>query len=85
MRRHMLTMARGLGQGYVGQGLGFADFARGPLLPRDALGSEESLLAARRDRFLLSTGHYSIALWAVLAEARYPAGRSELSTYGARR
>jgi transketolase len=35
-----------------------------------------------RDRFLLSTGHYSIALWAALAEAGIiPV--EELSTYGA--
>src|SRR5205085_1115741 len=35
-----------------------------------------------RDRFLLSTGHYSIALWAALAECGIiPV--SELSTYGA--
>ena len=25
LRRHMLTMARGPGQGYIGQGLGIAD------------------------------------------------------------
>ncbi|MCB1466874.1 MAG: transketolase, partial [Rhizobiaceae bacterium] len=25
LRRHMLTMARGQGQGYIGQGLGIAD------------------------------------------------------------
>jgi transketolase len=34
-----------------------------------------------RDRFLLSTGHYSIAMYAVLAEAGY-LDRSELPTYG---
>ena len=35
-----------------------------------------------RDRFLLSTGHYSIALWAALAEAGViPV--AELPTYGA--
>ena len=35
-----------------------------------------------RDRFLLSTGHYSIALWAALAEAGIlPV--EELATYGA--
>src|SRR5207237_4982982 len=35
-----------------------------------------------RDRFLLSTGHYSIALWAALAECGI-IPIAELSTYGA--
>ena len=35
-----------------------------------------------RDRFLLSTGHYSIALWAALAEAGI-IPLDELPTYGA--
>jgi len=35
-----------------------------------------------RDRFVLSTGHYSIALWATLAEAGV-IPEAELATYGA--
>lgn len=67
LRRNMLVQASGKGQGYLGQGLGIADFLAvlyyselnfDPAKPHDA----------GRDRFYLSTGHYSIALWAVLAD-----------------
>lgn len=81
LRRHMLTMASGRGQGYLGQGLGIADLMAAlyfhemkydPANPKDPT----------RDRFVMSTGHYSIALWAALVEAgTLPA--SELKTYGA--
>ena len=81
MRRHMLTMARGPGQGYVGQGLGIADVLAALYFHELRLDAAD-LAAPDRDRFLLSTGHYSIALWAALAEAGvFPL--SELSTYGA--
>lgn len=80
LRRSMLAMARGKGEGYIAQGLGIADclaalyfheMRHDPLTPdwRD------------RDRFLLSTGHYSIALYAVLAQAGY-LDEAELPTYG---
>jgi transketolase N-terminal domain/subunit len=68
LRRHMLTMAAGRGQGYLGQGLGIADLMAAlyfhemkydPKNPKDPA----------RDRFVMSTGHYSIALWAALVEA----------------
>jgi transketolase len=81
LRRSMLAMARRIGQGYIGQGLGIADLLAAlyffemrydPAAPR----------WPGRDRFILSTGHYSIALWAVLAAANIiPA--EELPTYGA--
>lgn len=81
LRRHMLTMASGRGQGYLGQGLGIADVMAAlyfhemkydPRHPKDP----------KRDRFVMSTGHYSIALWAALVEAgTLPA--AELKTYGA--
>ncbi len=81
MRQHMLTMARGPGQGYVGQGLGVADVLAA-LYFHELRWDPADLAAPDRDRFLLSTGHYSIALWAALAEAGvFPL--SELSTYGA--
>lgn len=81
MRRHMLVMARGPGQGYIGQGLGIAD-ALAALYFHELRWTPEDLSDPERDRFLLSTGHYSIALWAALAEAGvFPL--SELSTYGA--
>jgi transketolase len=81
LRRHMLTMARGQGQGYIGQGLGIADvlavlyFHEMQYLPAEPQWQD-------RDRFLMSTGHYSIALWAALAEAGV-LPIEELPTYGA--
>src|SRR4051812_1395564 len=81
LRRHMLTMARGQGQGYIGQGLGIAD-ALTALYFHELRYDPHNLGWADRDRFLLSTGHYSIALWAALAEAKIlPV--EELVTYGA--
>ncbi|MCX5494058.1 transketolase [Kaistia dalseonensis] len=81
MRRHILLMAEGPGQGYVGQGLGIAD-ALAALYFHELRYDPADLEAEERDRFLLSTGHYSIALWAALAEAGI-IPLSELSTYGA--
>ncbi len=81
LRRHMLTMAAGRGQGYLGQGLGIADLMAAlyfhemkydPGNPKDPA----------RDRFVMSTGHYSIALWAALVEAG-TLPKAELGTYGA--
>jgi transketolase len=81
LRRHMLTMARGQGAGYIGQGLGIADTLTA-LYFHELRYDPENLGWADRDRFLLSTGHYSIALWAALAEAGIiPV--EELVTYGA--
>lgn len=81
MRRHMVTMASGRGQGYLGQGLGMADILAALYFfelrydPSDTKWED-------RDRFILSTGHYSIALWAALVESgTLPA--AELTTYGA--
>jgi transketolase len=81
MRRHMLLMARGPGQGYIGQGLGIAD-ALAALYFHEMRWDPNDLQDPERDRFLLSTGHYSIALWAALAEAGV-IPRDELTTYGA--
>ena len=81
MRRHMLTMARGPGQGYVGQGMGIAD-TLAALYFHEMRWDPQNLTAEDRDRLVLSTGHYSIVLWAALAEAGvFPL--AELSTYGA--
>src|SRR5882672_4189887 len=80
MRRHILKMAQGPGQGYVGQGLGIADVLAA-LYFHELRYNAENLGWAERDRFLLSTGHYSIALWAALAEAGI-IPIAELSTYG---
>lgn len=81
LRRHMLTMARGQGQGYIGQGLGIADLLAA-LYFHEMRYDPDDVAWPERDRFLLSTGHYSIALWAALAEAGVlPV--EELVTYGA--
>jgi transketolase len=81
IRRNVLRQAAGMGQGYVGQGLGVADilaalyFSELQYDPADADWE-------RRDRFLLSVGHSSIALFGALVEAGVlPA--DELETYGA--
>jgi len=81
LRRHVLLMARGPGQGYVGQGLAIADVLAA-LYFHEMRWNPQDLTAAGRDRFVLSTGHYSIALWAALAEAGV-IPLSELPTYGA--
>ena len=81
LRRNMLVQAAGKGQGYLGQGLGIAEFLTvlyyhemnfDPAAPHDPA----------RDRFYLSTGHYSIALWAVLADLGIVPMES-LPSYGA--
>jgi transketolase len=79
LRRTMLEMAGGKGEGYIAQGLGIADclaalfFGELRFDPADPDWPD-------RDRFVLSTGHYSIAMYAVLAEAGI-LDPSELSTY----
>ena len=81
LRRHMLTMARGQGQGYIGQGLGMADVLAA-LYFHEMRYDPAHVRWPERDRFLLSTGHYSIALWAALAEAGV-LPLDELGSYGA--
>jgi transketolase len=74
-------MAKGKGEGYVGQGLGAADIFA--VLYFDEMRHRPGDLAwPDRDRFLLSTGHYSIILWAALAELGI-LREDELPTYGA--
>lgn len=81
LRRHMLAMARGQGSGYIGQGLAIADLLA-VLYFHELRYDPDDVNWPERDRFLLSTGHYSIALWAALAEAGI-LPLSELPTYGA--
>ena len=81
LRRNMLVQAAGKGQGYLGQGFALADFLAA-LYFHELRYDPANPQWEERDRFYLSTGHYSIALWAVLAEAGYfPKG--DLPTYGA--
>jgi transketolase len=81
LRRHMLTMARGQGAGYIGQGLGIADLLAA-IYFHELRYDPDNLSWPERDRFILSTGHYSIGLWAALAEAGI-IPIEELVTYGA--
>ncbi|WP_086665804.1 transketolase [Lentzea kentuckyensis] len=80
IRRYALDMGEVQGQGYIGQALGVADVlavAYGDQLrfrPDDPEWDG-------RDRFLLSIGHYAIALYAALAEAGV-LDVAELQTYG---
>lgn len=81
LRRHMVTQARGKGQGYLGQGLGIADFLT--VLYFHEFGADDlDFTRAGRSRFYLSTGHNSIALWAAFAELGIITKES-LLTYGA--
>jgi transketolase len=80
LRRSMMTMTRGKGEGYIAQGLGIAD-CLAALYFHELRHDPERPDWADRDRFLLSTGHYSIAMYAVLAEAGY-LDPAELPTYG---
>jgi transketolase len=80
IRRHVLRMSRRIGQGYVAQGLAIAD-ALAAIYFHELRYDPTNLDWPERDRFVLSTGHYSIALWATFAEAgMIPV--AELETYG---
>jgi transketolase len=80
IRRFALRMGEVQGQGYVGQALGWADVLAVAychamqIKPTDPHWED-------RDRFLLSHGHYAIALYAALIEAQI-IPESELETYG---
>lgn len=67
LRRRMLRMAADKGEGYIAQGLDIADVLTA-LYFRELSLDPQHLDHPGRDRFLLSTGHYSLALYAVLAE-----------------
>jgi transketolase len=80
IRRHALFMGEVQGQGYVGQALGAADILATVYTDQLRFRPEDPEWEDR-DRFLLSTGHYAIGLYAALAEAgTIPV--EELETYG---
>ncbi|RRR86096.1 transketolase [Streptomyces sp. RP5T] len=80
IRRHALDMGETQGQGYVGQALGVADVLA--VVYKDVLNFRaDDPDWHQRDRFLLSIGHYAIALYAALAEAGV-LDVAELATYG---
>jgi transketolase len=81
LRRHVLRMAERVGQGYVGQGLGIADVLA-VLYFHELRHDAGNPGWPERDRFVLSIGHYSIGLYAALAEAGV-IPMDELDTYGA--
>jgi transketolase len=72
IRRTVLRMCRGRGQGYAGQGLGLADLFACLYF---------SELREGIDHFVLSTGHSAIALFAALHEQGVY-DLEELETYG---
>jgi transketolase len=80
IRRNALHMGEVQGQGYIGQALGVADVLA--VVYADQLRHRpQDPHWPDRDRFLLSIGHYAIALYAALAEAGIiPV--EELETYG---
>jgi transketolase len=80
IRRNALRMGEVQGQGYIAQALGISDvlavsYFRALRYRADDPEWEE------RDRFLLSIGHYAIALYAALIEAGI-LPEDELETYG---
>lgn len=80
IRRLALRMGQVQGQGYIGQALGVADMLA------VAYGHAMTYRPAEpqwpgRDRFLLSHGHYAIALYAALMDSGI-VPESELETYG---
>ncbi|PRA26213.1 transketolase [Pseudomonas poae] len=81
VRRFALRMGEVQGQGYVGQALGWADVLAVAYCHALNIRPQEPEWEGR-DRFLLSHGHYAIALYAALLEAGV-IPEEELETYGA--
>ncbi|AZG17189.1 transketolase [Cupriavidus pauculus] len=80
IRRNAILMGEVQGQGYVGQALDIADVLAVAYFGAMKYRPEDPQWDGR-DRFLLSNGHYAIALYAALLEAGIlPA--DELETYG---
>lgn len=80
IRRHALRMGQVQGQGYIGQALGIADVLAVAYFHAMEYRPEDPEWEGR-DRFLLSIGHYAIALYAVLIEAGI-LPEEEIETYG---
>jgi len=81
IRRNALRMGEVQGQGYIAQALDIADVLAAAYFHAMTYHVGEPHWEGR-DRFLLSNGHYAIALYAALIEAGIlPEG--ELETYGA--
>lgn len=80
IRRFALRMGEVQGQGYVGQALGWADVLAAAYCHAMNIRPDQPKWEGR-DRFLLSHGHYAIALYAALLEAGV-LPEEELETYG---
>lgn len=80
IRRHALRMGQVQGQGYIGQALGIADVLAVAYFHAMEYRPEDPEWEGR-DRFLLSIGHYAIALYAALIEAGI-LPEQEIDTYG---
>lgn len=79
IRHNALIQAEVQGQGYIGQALDIADVLA--VLFADQLHLDPTNPDSEdRDRFQLSIGHYALALYAALVEAKY-LPYEELSTY----
>lgn len=81
IRRNALRMGEVQGQGYIAQALDISDVLAVAYFHAMTYRPEEPDWEGR-DRFLLSNGHYAIALYAALIEAGI-LPESELETYGA--
>jgi len=80
IRRNALLMGEVQGQGYIGQALDIADVLAVAYFHAMRYQPEDPDWEGR-DRFLLSNGHYAIALYAALIEAGI-VPQEELETYG---
>ena len=80
IRRHALRMAEVQGQGYIAQALGIADVLAVAYFDAMTYRPDNPEWEGR-DRFLLSIGHYAIALYAALVEASI-LPEDEIETYG---
>ncbi|MFH6781032.1 MULTISPECIES: transketolase [Methylobacterium] len=81
IRRNALLMGEVQGQGYIAQALGIADVLAVSYFHAMRYRPDDPEWEGR-DRFLLSIGHYAIALYAALLEAGI-LPEDELTSYGA--
>lgn len=80
IRRHALRMGEVQGQGYIAQALGISDVLAVSYFHALRYRKDDPEWEGR-DRFLLSIGHYAIALYAALIEAGI-LPEAEIETYG---
>jgi len=80
IRRNVVRMCAGKGEGYVGQGLDVADILA--VLFLSEMRYDPVDRSPDVDRLIYSAGHYSIGLWAALAEAGHLDGY-DLDSYAA--